>query len=129
MCRRHPIVPVRGTTDPVQVFYSGCDDSINPVSYIVCLYGRVPKRYKVWSLNAQGVREVHPFARIRLLDEFREDNFKTFFFNSQRCCIPFISQISLNGSVKFIRFTNVTSDTEVVIFLFTNGYQSYHALA
>ena len=82
---------------------------------MVCLHGQVPERYKIWSLNANGVREVHPFAPVRILDDFREHNFQTTFFNSRRCRIPFIYRRFLNGSVEFIRFTNVTSETEVVI--------------
>ena len=68
MCWRRPNVPVRGLPDPILVHYSGSDDGMDRVTYIVCLHGRVPERYKLWSLNEQGVREVHPFARIRLLD-------------------------------------------------------------
>ena len=52
---RHPIVPVPEPPDPVRVHYSGSDDSIYPVTYIVCLHGQVPARYELWSLNAQGV--------------------------------------------------------------------------
>ena len=115
MRMRHPIVPVRGLPDPVWVFYYVSDNTIDLVSYIVCLHRWVPERYELWSLNASGVCEVHPFARVRLLDDFREDTFKTFFFNSRRYRIPFIGQRSLNGSVEFIRFADVTSDAEVVI--------------
>ena len=81
---RHPNAPVRGPPDPVWAHYSGNDDSIYPVTYIVCLHGRVPERYELWSLNAQGAHKVHPFARIQLLDDFREANFQTTFFNSRR---------------------------------------------
>ena len=64
MRMRHPIVPVRAPPDPVRVFYSGSDDTIEQVPYIVCLNGWVPEMYKLWDLNAQGVREVHLFARV-----------------------------------------------------------------
>ena len=73
--------------------------------------GHVPEKYELWSLNAQGVREVHPFARVRLFDDLTEDTFRTTFCNSRRCRIPFIGQRSLNGSVQFIRFADVTSDS------------------
>ena len=112
---RHPNVPVREPPDPVLVHYSGRDVSVALVTFIVCLHGRVPETYELWSLNEQGVPEVHPFARIRLLDDFRADTFQTTFFNFRRCRIPFVCQRSLNGSVEFIRFADVTSDTEVVI--------------
>ena len=45
------------------------------LAYIVCLHGRVPERYKLWSMNAQGVRKVHPFSLVRLFDNFCEDAF------------------------------------------------------
>ena len=64
MRRRHPNVPVRGSPYPILVHYFGSDDSIDQVTYIVCLQRRVPERYKLWSLNTLGVRKVHPFARI-----------------------------------------------------------------
>ena len=115
MRRHHLIVPLCGPPDPILFHYSGNNDYINQVTYIVFLHGRVPKGYELWSLNAQGVREIHPFARILLLDDFREDTFQTTFFNSQRCSISFIGRISLNGSVDFIKFADVTSDTEEVI--------------
>ena len=101
--------PVHGPPDFIFIHYSGRGNGIDRVTYIFCLRGRVPERYKLWSLNAQGVCEVHPFARIRLLDNFREDTFQTTFFNSRRCRIPFIGRRSLNGSVEFIDFADVTS--------------------
>ena len=42
MRMRHPIFPVRGPTDPVWVFYSGSDDTIDQVPYILYINGRVP---------------------------------------------------------------------------------------
>ena len=72
--------------------------------------------YELWALNAQGVREVHPFALVRIFDDFWEDTFKTFFFNLRRCRIPFIARRSLNNSVKFIRLAHITSDVEVAIY-------------
>ena len=64
MCMRHPIVPVHAPPDTVRVIYSGSDDTIEQVPYIVCLNGRVPAMYEFWALNAQGVNEVYPFARV-----------------------------------------------------------------
>ena len=62
MRMRHPIVPVRAPPDPVRVLYSGSDDIIKQVPYIVCIIVRVPKMYELWALGAQGVREFRPFA-------------------------------------------------------------------
>ena len=112
---RHPIVSFRAPPYLVLVHYYGRGNGIDRVTYIVCLNGRVHERCDIWSLNSQGVREVHPFARIRLLDDFRADTFQSTFFNSRRCRITFISWRLLNGSVEFIRFTDVTLDTEIVI--------------
>ena len=61
---RHPIFPVRAPPDPVRVIYSGSDDTIEQVPHIFCINGRVPEMYELWALNAEGVREVHPFARV-----------------------------------------------------------------
>ena len=115
MCMHHPIVPGRAPTDPVRVFYYGSDDTIEPVSYIVCLHGQVPERYELWRLNDCRICEVHPSARVWLLDNFREDNFKIFFFNLQRCRIPFIGLRLLIDSVEFICYADITSDDEVFI--------------
>ena len=111
MSRRRLNVADRGPPDSILVCYPGSDAVTSSIAYIVCLHGRVPEKYKLWSLNAQGIREVRMFARIRLFDNFTEDNFRTTFYNSRRCCIPFIGQRLLSGSVHFIRFADVTSDS------------------
>ena len=116
MHMRHPIIRVRAPPDTVRALYSVSDDTIDQVPYIVFLNGQVPEMYELWALIAQGVREVHPFARVRLFDDFREDTFKTFFFNSRRCRISFIGSRSLNNSVEFIRFAHVTLDVEVFLY-------------
>ena len=108
---RRSNVPVCGPPDPILVHYSGSNASIALMTYIVYLHGRVPERYKLLILNAQGVCKVNPLAQIRLFEDFREDTFRTTFFNSQRCRIPIIGRILLNGSVKFIKFADVTSDS------------------
>ena len=70
MRMRHPTVPGCAPPDPVRVLYSGSNDTIDHVPYILCLNGRVTEMYYLWSLNYQVVREVHPFARVRLFDDF-----------------------------------------------------------
>ena len=111
MHMRHPIVPCRAPPDPIRVFYSGS----NNTSYIVFLHGRVPEIYELWRHNDCRVCKVHSFTRVRLLDYFREDTFQTFFFNLRRSRIPFIGRRSLNASVEFICFADITLDAEVVI--------------
>ena len=62
MRMRHPIVPVCAPPYPVRVLYSGIDNTIKQVPYIVYLNGRVPEMYKLWTLNAQVFLEVNTFA-------------------------------------------------------------------
>ena len=95
-------VAERGPPYPILVRYPGSGAAASSLAYIVCLNGCVPDKYELWSLNAQGVR---------LFNNFTEDTLRTTFYNSRRCCIPFIGQRFLNGSVQFIRFADVTSDS------------------
>ena len=78
-----PIIPVRAPPQPVTVLRSGSADVIE-VTYILCLHGRVPEAFELCALAEDGVREVHPYARVKLLSEFREDTFQTFFFSALR---------------------------------------------
>ena len=99
------------TEEAVFVRYPGSDAAASSVKFIFCLNGRVPERYEVWSLNAQGVREVHPTSRVKLFDLFAEDTFRSTFYNSRRCRVPFIGCRSVNGSIEFIRFADVIADS------------------
>ena len=80
-CRRFNFAE-RGPPDQILVRYPGSGVAASLLAYIVCLHGRVPEKYEFWSMNAQGVREVHPFARVRLFNGFTEDTFRTTFYNS-----------------------------------------------
>ena len=80
----------RGAPYPVLVCYPGSGAAASSIAYIVCLHGCVPEKYKLWSMNAQGVSEVHLFARVILFDYFMEDTFWTTFYNSQRGHVPFV---------------------------------------
>ena len=66
------------------------------------------KTYELWALVEDGVREVHPSARVRLLGDFREDNFHTHFFNAQRFQIPFLGHRSVNMSAEFLDTARAT---------------------
>ena len=91
MSRRSFNVAECGPPDPILVCYPGSDTVASLLAYIICLHGRVPEKYKLWSLNAQGVRKVHPFARVRIFDDFTEDTFRTTFLNSRRCRVLHLS--------------------------------------
>ena len=110
MSRRRSNVDRLGPPDPVFVRYPGSNAAASWVKYIFCLNGRVSERYEVWSLNAHGVCEVHPTARVKFFDLFAEDTFRSIFFNSRRCRVPFIGRRSVNGSIEFIRFADVIAD-------------------
>ena len=60
------------------------------------------------ALAAEGAREVHPHARVKLLFEFRKDTFHTHFFNARRFQIPFLGCRALNTSVKFLDVVRAT---------------------
>ena len=79
-CRRSNVAE-RGLPDPIFVCYPGSDAADSLINYIVCLNGWVPEKYELWSLNAQGFCEIHPFARVKLFDDFAEDTFRSTFFN------------------------------------------------
>ena len=82
MSRRRSNVASPGSPDPVLVSYAGSDVAAPSVSYIVCLNGQVPERYEVWSLNRDGVREVHTNARVKLFTLFDENTFRSTFYDS-----------------------------------------------
>ena len=96
-----PIIPVRATPQPVTVLRYGRADVIE-VPYIPCLHGRVPEAFELWALAEDGVCKVHPYARVKLCSNFREDTFQTFFLNARRFKIPFLGRRALNASVKFV---------------------------
>ena len=96
-----PITPFRDPSQTVQVIHYGRGGEID-VPYIRCLDGRVLEAFELWALEEDGVREVHPYARVKLLSKFREDNFHTHFFNSQQLQIPFLGRRALNKSVEFL---------------------------
>ena len=81
MSRRRSNVARLGPPDPVLVRYAGSDAAASSVSYIVCINGRVPERYEVWSLNGHRVREVHLTARVKLFDLFDKYNFRSTFYD------------------------------------------------
>ena len=63
----------RGPPDPILVCYPGSGAAASSLAYSLCLHERVPGKYELWILNAQGLCEVHPFARVKLFDDFTKD--------------------------------------------------------
>ena len=68
----------------------------------------MPKAFELWALADDRVSEVHLSARFKLLDDFREDNFHTHFFNARRFQIPFLGHRSVNMSVEFLDAASAT---------------------
>ena len=102
-----PIIHFRAPPQPVTIIQSGSVDVIE-VPYIRCLNGRVPEAFEIWALADNGVHEVHPYTRVKLLSEFREDTFHTFLFNAQIFQIPFLGRRALNNSVEFLDVVRTT---------------------
>ena len=44
-----------------------------------CVEGQEPKIYEFWTFVEDGTREVHPFARIKISDDFTRETFHTTF--------------------------------------------------
>ena len=107
--RRIPqsIIPFSVPLQPVTVLRSGSTDIIED-PYIRCLNGQVPEAFEVWSLADDGFREFHPYARVKILSEFREETFHAFFFNAQQLQIHFLVCRALNNSVKFLDVVHTT---------------------
>ena len=102
-----PIIPVRAPPQTVTVIWSGSADALE-VTYIRCLNGSVTKAFELWALAEDGVCEVHPYARVKLLFEFRKYTFHTHLFNARRLQIPFLGRRALNTSFKFLDVVCVT---------------------
>ena len=111
MSRRRSNVARADSPDPVLIRYAGSNAAAPAVTYIVCLNRQVPERYEVWRFNQDGVREVHPTAQVKLFTIFDENTLRSTFNDSRGFHVPFIGRKSLNGSVDFLHYSDVTSDS------------------
>ena len=66
-----PIIPLCAPLKPITDLCSGSGDEIE-VPYIYFLGGQVPKSFELWDIAEDKVCEVHLYARVRILSEFRE---------------------------------------------------------
>ena len=69
------------------------------------------ERYEVWRLNRDGVCKVHLTARVKVFIFFDENTFRSTFNDSRGFRVPFIGLKGLKGSVKFLHYSDVTSDS------------------
>ena len=102
-----PIIPFCAPPQPDTALRPGSADVIE-VPYILCLNVRVPEAFELWSIADDRVREVHPYARVKLFSNFTEDTFHTFFFNARGLQIPFLGRRALNNGVKFLDVARTT---------------------
>ena len=66
---------------PAQALRSGRGGEIDIV-YIRCIDGREPEAFELWAFAEDRFREVHPFARVQISDDFTEGTFYSQFFNA-----------------------------------------------
>ena len=53
------------------------------IAYIHWIDGKEHKAFELWALSEDKIREVHPFARVQISNDFTEDNFYSHFFNAR----------------------------------------------
>ena len=85
-------VPQYGWTEgillrPTQALCSGRGGKIE-IAYIRCINSRDPEIYELWAFSEDRHREVHPFARVQIRDNFTMDTFNPTF--------------SMHGKYKFL---------------------------
>ena len=81
---------------PAQALRSGRGGKIE-IAYIRCLHSMEPEDFERWAFAEDRIREVHPFARVQISDNFTLDTFHSHFFNAQQIQIPFLGPKSVNG--------------------------------
>ena len=102
-----PAIPFVVPPHTVQALRSGRGGKID-VPYFRCLNGRLAEDFELWALAEYKVCEIHPSARVKILDYFREDTFHAHFFNAQQFQIPFLGRRSVNMSVEFLDAARAT---------------------
>ena len=125
-------IPQPGLADVIllhtaQVMRCGKGDEIN-IAYIRCIDGRDPEAFKLWALAEDGIREVHPFARVQIRDDFTAVTFYNEFFNARKIQIIFLGRRSINGSVQWLDDPRASPQAEFFCQVTTwNGNTSAHS--
>ena len=99
MHRRQPVFFEVVPTRTVQILSSGRGGE-GDVWFTRCIEGRQPKIYEFWTFADDGIREVHPYARVQISNDFIGENVYTHFFNAREFRIPFLGRRSVNRSVQ-----------------------------
>ena len=85
----------------------------------------MPEALELWALADDGDCEVHPYARVKLCSEFREENFQTLIFNARRFQIPLLGRRALNASVEFLDIVRFTQHVESRVDYTENTFINY----
>ena len=72
-----------------------------------------PEIYELWTFDDDEICEVHPYARVKISDDFIGEIFYTHFFNAREVRIPFLGRISINGSVQWFNVPRPFGETGI----------------
>ena len=101
MARREPVVfevsPPRTVQRP-----SSSRGSEGEVFLFLCIKEQEPDIYELWNFADDRIREVHPFARVQISNDFIEETFHTHFFNASAVQINFLGRRSVNENVQWL---------------------------
>ena len=101
MARRDPVAVQAVPPSIVQALLSGRGGE-DGFWFTRFIEGREPEIYELWTFAEDGTREVHPFARIQISDDFAGENFLTDFVNEKSRQVAFFVRISVNVSVQWL---------------------------
>ena len=121
MARRKPVAVQAFPPRTVQSFRSGRGGK-NGVWFTRCVDGREPEIHELWTFAKDRTREVHPFAWIKIIDDFTGETFHTDFLSVKGCRVDLLYQISVNGSVERLDVPRPFFDTEVATAAWTENF-------
>ena len=101
MASREPVAVQAVLPCTVQALRSGRGGK-DRVWFTPCIDGLEPEIHELWTFSKDGTREVHPFARIMISDDFTRETFHTDFVSVKGHRVAFLGQISVNGSVEWL---------------------------
>ena len=120
MHRRQPVFFEVVPTRTVQILSSDGGGE-GDVWFTRCIEGRKPKIYELWTFADDGIREVHPYARVQISDDFIGETFHTHFFNARSFQITFLCRRSVNGSVQWLNFPQPFGETGIATAAWTEN--------
>ena len=76
-----------------------------------CVDGQETKIYELWNFAKDGTHKFHPFARIKISDDFTRETFHTNFVSVKGRRVALLGQRSVNESVEWIDVPQPFCDT------------------